>query len=95
MNIYTIRKAILKALNEYTRTPITCDDLIELRPNAGLQLADANQIRVQWAELKNFKYIAAIPAFEGKYCEITDKDKEQLSIEFSQDAFIHGPGAIR
>lgn len=95
MNIYSLRKAILRALKDYSGAPITCDELIKLCPSAEIRLADSGNVRVQWAELKRFKYIQPIPAFEGEYCEITEKGLQQCSPEFPQDPFIHGPGAIR
>ena len=95
MNIYAIRKAILRALKEYAGAPITVEELISLCPSAEIRLADKNNVRVQWAELKNFKYIEPIQGFGGEYCGISQKGLEQLSLEFTQDFFIHGPGAIR
>ena len=95
MNIYAIRKAILRALKEYSGAPITCEELIALCPSAEIRLAEKNHVRVQWAELKNFQYIQPIQGFGGEYCQISQKGLEQLSTEFPQDFFIHGPGAIR
>jgi hypothetical protein len=100
-NIYAIRKGILKGLKEYaaggihSAVPMPVEDLIVLHGNPELMYAAAEDIRVEWQELKNFGYIEPIQGYEGKYCKISKKGLEQLSIEFDQDYFIHGPSAIR
>lgn len=92
---YAIRKAILRCLKCFIDKPVTLRDLIEISPDASIRLSDDGDVSNEWNELKNHKYIEAIPGFEGKYCRISEKGLQQLSIEFSQDVFIHGPGAIK
>lgn len=102
-NIYAIRKGILKAMKGIARggnaedpAAVMCDDLINLQISPELMYASPEDIRQEWRELKSYGYIEqAIPGFEGKYCKISRKGLEQLSIEFPQDYFIHGPGAIK
>ncbi len=100
-NVYTIRKGILKALKEcavggiHSAIPMPVNELITLHPNPELMYAAPEDIRMEWQELKNFGYIEPIQGYEGAYCKISKKGLEQLSIEFDQDYFIHGPSAIR
>jgi hypothetical protein len=100
--VYQIRRGILRFLNENVIDGdlnnvayITVEQLIELRGNAALQCASADDIRKEFAELKKFGYIEALQGFNGQYCKISPKGLEQLSIEFPQDYFVHGPGAIK
>lgn len=101
-NIYAIRRGILRSLKECVvggninaAAPMTADELIQLAPNTEIRFAAPEDVRAEWQELKNFGYIEPISGFGGAYCRISQKGLEQLSIEFDQDYFIHGPAAIR
>ncbi len=94
-NVYTARRGILKALKEASSCRMTAEVLVELKLNTELMYAPAEMIREEWQNLKAHGYIEAIPGFNGEYCEITKVGLEQLSIEFPQHPFIHGPGAIK
>jgi len=99
--IYMVRKAILRELKyaeaagKANPAPMSVDMLVQDRPNPSLMYAPEQMIREQWAELKNYGYIVSIEGYEGAFCKLSDKGRQQLSIEFDQDYFIHGPSAIR
>ncbi|MCX6984795.1 MAG: hypothetical protein NT118_08615 [Lentisphaerae bacterium] len=100
--VYPIRRGILRALDEAVidgdinnAAPMTVDFVIEIRANAALKCSSQDDIRKEWANLKNFGYIEAMPGFNGQYCKISQKGREQLNIEFPQDFYIHGPAAIK
>lgn len=95
-NIYAIRCAILSDLKHAAvkSAPLTVDDLIAISCAAPVRFAEPAVVTEQWNELKLNGYIEPVPGFGGKYCRITEKGIKQLSIEFAQDTFIHGPGAV-
>jgi hypothetical protein len=100
--VYPIRRGILRFLNENVIDGdlnnvayCTVEQLLDLRGNVALKCASADDIRREFAELKKFGYIEALEGFNGAYCKISRKGLEQLSVEFSQDFFIHGPMAMK
>ncbi len=101
LKIYAIRRAILQelknvaAFGRISAAPMDVDTLIEQKSNTTLMYTPPEIIREQWNELKAFGYIEAIPGYGGIFCTVSQKGREQLSIEFPQDYFIHGPGALK
>ncbi len=95
LKIYAIRKAILRDLKRYVGAPITAAELIEISIEPAIRYADKAAALEQFGELKQHGYIEPIPAFGGEYCEISVTGLRQLSPEFPQDPFVHGPGAVK
>ncbi len=93
-NIYAIRKAILADLKACASAPIKADELAEISVRPALKYSDKSAVINEFHELKLQGYIEPIPGFNGEYCKISKKGLEQCSVEFPQDTFVHGPGAI-
>ena len=90
-NKYAIRKEILQAMKRYHPAPMNALDLIQYGLPPFITREEALE---QWNELKLMGYLEAKSGFGGEYCLLSEKGKQQLSPEFSQDEFIYGPGAI-
>lgn len=93
--VYPVRRAILREMKSYEGAPVTAAQLAESTLHPALKRAGSAAVAEQWTELRLYGYIESIEGFGGLYCRITEKGLRQLSVEFAQDPFIHGPGAIR
>ena len=96
MNVYSIRKAILADMKRARakHAPMTVDDLRTVSCESAIELSEPAEVAAQWTELELNGYLEPFPGFGGKYLIITEKGLNQLSIEFPQDVFIHGPRAV-
>lgn len=90
---YALRRAILRELKRFAGVPVTATELAEISPEPAIRHAVPENVAAEWDELKNMGYLEPIAGFGGAYCKITRRGLEQLSIEFPQDPFVHGPGA--
>jgi len=90
---HAIRQAILRDLKLYTGAPIPGDELIQISQEPALRHADPVKALAEFEELKAFGYIEAVPGFRGKYCQLSEKGRQQLLDDFPQDPFVWGPGA--
>jgi len=90
---HAIRQAILRDMKLYTAAPIMAEELIAISQEPALRHADPGKALAEFEELKAFGYIEAVPGYRGKYCQITERGRQQLLYDFPQDSFIWGPGA--
>lgn len=91
---HAIRQAILRDLKLYTGAPIQGTELIQISQEPALRHTDAAQAQAEFAELREFGYVEAVPGYRGKYCQISEKGRRQLLDDFPRDCFIWGPGAL-
>ena len=90
---HAIRQAILRDLKLYTGAPIRGDELIQISQEPALRHAAPVNALAEFEDLKSLGYIEAVPGYRGKYCQISEKGRQQLLDDFPQDAFVWGPGA--
>ena len=95
INTYTLRKAILSEMRRAIGAPLTAVELANIAAHPAIRHADLDTFLAEFDNLKNLNYIAAIAGFGGQYCKITERGLQQLSIEYPQDSYIHGPGALQ
>lgn len=93
MNIYELRKAILRDYRRFAAAPVRPDELRLISMEPAIIRAPEDAVTTQCDELRMQGYLAAIPGFGGAYLEITPAGHQQLSPEFPQAPFVHGPGA--
>jgi hypothetical protein len=90
---HAIRQAILRDLKLYTGAPITARELVQISQEPAIRHADEAAVLEEFVELHELGYIEAVPGYRGKYCQISDKGRQQLLDDFPQDPFVWGPGA--
>ena len=95
INIYTLRKAILHEMRKAQGAPMTVAEFANIAPHPAIRHCDLDVLIEEWNKLKSFGYLAPIEGYGGEYCKITEAGLRQLEPEFSQDSFIHGPGAVK
>lgn len=86
---YQLRRAILKALNEYR--PLPCS-ILEIGSYPGFSLLRPNQeeLVVELNNLETYKFIETVPGSNGDYLRLTASGLEQINQETDRDPRIWG-----